>query len=74
MYSVLNWVIIFHNIMFATGPLKFISRVRQLHDDMLAKLWRILWPIPVTNGVKQGCVLAFLSFQGCGDGILNLAS
>ena len=40
---------------------KNIVMVRQLHDDMLARVQNdgeFSDPFPVTNGVKQGCVLA----------------
>ena len=42
-------------------PSKFIAIVRQLHDGMLARVQdngETSDPFPVTNGVKQGCVLA----------------
>ena len=42
-------------------PTKFIEMVRQFHDDMLAWVQNnggFSDPFPVTNGVKQGCVLA----------------
>ena len=42
-------------------PKKFISIVRQLHDGMQARVQEngeLSDPFPVTNGVKQGCVLA----------------
>ena len=41
-------------------PTKFIAMVRQLHD-MLARVQNdgeFSDPFPVTNGVKQGCILA----------------
>ena len=40
---------------------KFIAMVRQFHDGMLAQVQNdgeFSDPFPVTNGVKQGCVLA----------------
>ncbi len=40
---------------------KFITMVRQFHDGMQASLQdgdAYSEPFPVTNGVKQGCVLA----------------
>ena len=40
---------------------RFITMVRQCHDGMLALVQNngeYLEPFPVTNGVKQGCVLA----------------
>ena len=42
-------------------PRKFITIVRQLHDGMLARVQdggETSKPFPVSNGVKQGCVLA----------------
>ena len=42
-------------------PRKFIAIVRQLHDGMLARVQdngETTAPFPVSNGVKQGCVLA----------------
>ena len=42
-------------------PWKFVTTVRQLHDGMLAKVQdngEISQPFPVSNGVKQGYVLA----------------
>ncbi|XP_046846768.1 uncharacterized protein LOC124440414 [Xenia sp. Carnegie-2017] len=42
-------------------PEKFILMVRQFHDGMLARVLadgEYSEPFPVTNGVKQGCVLA----------------
>ena len=42
-------------------PRKFITIVRQLHDGMLARVQdngETSDPFPVSNGVKQGCVLA----------------
>ena len=41
-------------------PTKFIAMVRQFHDGMLARVQNddeFSDPFPVTNGVKQGCVL-----------------
>ena len=40
---------------------KFIAMMRQFHDDMLARIQNdgeFSDPFPVTNRVKQGCVLA----------------
>ena len=55
-------------------PRKFIAIVRQLHDGMMARVednGETSEPFPVSNGVKQGCVLApTLSVQ---PGILSLA-
>ena len=42
-------------------PDKFISMVRKLHDGMMASVrdqQELSDPFPITNGVKQGCVLA----------------
>ena len=42
-------------------PAKFIAMVRQFHDGMLARVQNdgeSSDPFPVTDGVKQGCVLA----------------
>ena len=42
-------------------PTKFIAMVRQFHDGMLERVQsdgEFSDPFPVTNGVKQGCVLA----------------
>ena len=42
-------------------PTKFIAMLRQFRDDMLAQVQNddeFSDPFPVTNGVKQGCVLA----------------
>ena len=42
-------------------PTKFIAMARQFHDALLARVQNdgeFSDPFPVTNGVKQGCVLA----------------
>ena len=42
-------------------PAKFIAVMWQFHDGMLARVpndGEFSDPFPVTNGVKQGCVLA----------------
>ena len=44
-------------------PAKFIAMVRQFHDGMLASDGEFSDPFPVTNGVKQGCVLASILFS-----------
>ena len=47
-------------------PTKFIAMVRQFNDGMLARVQNdgeISDPFPVTNGVKQGCVLATTLFR-----------
>ena len=46
-------------------PDKFIAMGRQFHDGMLARVQNdgeFSDPFPVTNGVKQGCVLALTLF------------
>ena len=47
-------------------PAKFIAMVRQFHDGILARVQNdgeSSDPFPVTNGVKQGCVLALILFS-----------
>ena len=47
-------------------PAKFIAMVRQFHDGMLARVQNdgeFSDPFPVTNGVKQGCVLSSTLFS-----------
>ena len=47
-------------------PAKFIAMVRQFHEGMLARVQNdgeFSDPFPVTNGVKQGCVLASTLFS-----------
>ena len=47
-------------------PAKFIAMVRQFHDGMLTRVQNdgeFSDPFPVTNGVKQGCVLASTLFS-----------
>ena len=47
-------------------PAKFIAMVRQFHDCMLARVQNdgeFSDPFPVTNGVKQSCVLASTLFS-----------
>ena len=47
-------------------PRKFIAIVRQLHDGMLARVQEngeISKPFPVSNGLKQDCVLAPILFS-----------
>ena len=42
-------------------PPKFVNLIKQFHDGMQAKVkshGKMSEPFPVTNGVKQGCVLA----------------
>ena len=42
-------------------PPKFVNMIRQFHDGMQARVkshGKMSEPFPVTNGVKQGCVLA----------------
>ena len=58
-------------------PDKFTSIVRQLHDGMVAKVLdngEESEPFPVTNGVKQGCVLAPTLFSLMFSAILTDAS
>ena len=43
-------------------PAKFIAVVRQFHNGMLARVQNDD-PFPVTNGIKQGCVLASTLFS-----------
>ena len=47
-------------------PAKFIAKVWQVHDGMLARVQNdceFSDPFPVTNGVKKGCVLASTLFS-----------
>ena len=47
-------------------PAKFIAMVQQFHDGMLARVQtagEFSNPFPVTNGIKQGCVLASTLFS-----------
>ena len=47
-------------------PVRFIAMVRQFHDGMLTRVQNdgeFSDPFPVTNGVKQGCVLASTLFS-----------
>ena len=42
-------------------PPRYIAKVRQFHDGMQARVQNdgeYSEPFPVTNGVKQGCVMA----------------
>ena len=42
-------------------PTKFVTMIRAFHDGMMARVienGEVSEPFPVTNGVKQGCVLA----------------
>ena len=55
-------------------PDKFISMVRQFHDGMTARVQDdgdYSEPFPVTNGVKQGCVLAPTLFSMMFSAMLN---
>ena len=48
------------------NPAKFIAMVQQFHNGMLARVQndgKFSDPFPVTNGVKQGCVLASTLFS-----------
>ena len=47
-------------------PARFIAIIRQFHDDKLVRFQNdggYTEPFPVTNGVKQGCLLAPLLFS-----------
>ena len=47
-------------------PAKFIAMIRQIHDDILARIQNDVEyseSFSVTNGVKQGCVLAPILFS-----------
>ena len=47
-------------------PAEFIAKVRLFHDGMLARVQNdgeFSFPFPVTNGVKQDCVLASRLFS-----------
>ena len=53
-------------IMMFGCPVEFIAMVRPIHDGMLASVHNygeFPDPFPVTNGVKQGCVLASTLFS-----------
>ena len=57
-------------------PTKFIAMVRQFHDGMLARIQtddEFSDPFPVTNGVKQGCVLAPTLFSMMFSAMLTAA-
>ena len=57
-------------------PTKFIAMVRQFHDCMLARVpngGEFSDPFPVTNGVKQGCVLAPTLFSMMFSAMLTAA-
>ena len=58
------------------SPTKFIAMVRQFHDGMLARVQiygEISDPFPVTNGVKQGCVLSPTLFSMMFSAMLTAA-
>ena len=58
-------------------PTKFIAMVRQFHDGMLTRVQNdgeFSDPLPVTNGVKQGCVLAPTLFSMMFSACLYLLS
>ena len=58
-------------------PAKFIAMVWQFHDGMLARVQnngKFSDPFPVTNGVKQGCVLASTLFSMMFSAILQMLS
>ena len=57
-------------------PTKFIAMVRQIHDGMLARVQNdgdFSDSFPVTNGVKQGCVLATTLFSMMFSAMLTAA-
>ena len=57
-------------------PTKFIAMVRQFHDGMLAMVQNddeFSDPFPVTNGVKQGCVLTQTLFSMMFSAMLTAA-
>ena len=57
-------------------PTNFIAMVRQFHDGMLARVQNdgeFSDPFPVTNGVKQGCVLAPTLFSVMFSAMLTAA-
>ena len=57
-------------------PTKFIAVVRQFHDGMLARVQNdgvFSDPFPVTNGVKQGCLLAPTLFSMMFSAMLTAA-
>ena len=58
-------------------PTKFIAMVRQFHDVMLARTQSdgefFFYPFLVTNGVKQGCVLAPTLFSMMFSAMLTAA-
>ena len=57
-------------------PTKFIANVRQVHDGMFARVQNdgeFSGPFPVTNGVKQGCVLAPTLFSMIFSAMLTAA-
>ena len=58
-------------------PTKFIEMLRQFHDGMLARVQNdgeFSDPFPVTNGVKQGCILAPNLFSMMFSAMLTAAS
>ena len=58
-------------------PAKFIAMVQQFHGGMLARVQNdgeFSDPFPVTNGVKQGCVLASTLFSMMFSAMLTDAS
>ena len=55
-------------------PAKFIAMVRQFHDGILARVQnndKFSDPFPVTNGVKQGCVIASTLFSMMSSAMLT---
>ena len=57
-------------------PSKFIAMVRHFHDGMQARIQNdgeYSEPFPVTNGVKQGCVMAPILFSMMFSAVLTEA-
>ena len=57
-------------------PTKFLAMMRQFHDGMLARVQndgQFSDPFTVTNGVKQGCVLAPTLFSMMFSAMLTAA-
>ena len=57
-------------------PTKFIAMVRQFHDGKLARVQNdgeFSDPLPVTNDVKQGCILAPTLFSMVFSAMLTAA-
>ena len=57
-------------------PPRYITMVRQFHDGMQARVQNVgeySEPFPVTNGVKQGCVMAPTLFSMMFSAMLTYA-